>query len=213
LLRHAKPLSASAEPIVLAGDLNVVPTDVDIYNPGWWRFDAVMQPEARTAYQRLTAQGWLDAARHLHPRERMYTFWTTEHAFRQNKDMRLDFVLINAPLRERLLRAGVDAEYRGPVKPSDHAPMWNELAAWGPETAEVNPREKVGGELRARRPRNDGDQFRQCGTVDCGGRLPFGGGTPASRPACTKRACWSSASSQSIRRSFTGPSIARMTAL
>ena len=128
-LRHAQALSESREPTVLAGDLNVVPTDFDIYNPGWWRFDAVMQPEVREAFRQLLAQGWLDAARHVHPRERMYTYWTTANAFRQGKGMRLDFVLVNAPLRDRLRRAGVDAEHRGRVKPSDHAPAWIELAA------------------------------------------------------------------------------------
>jgi len=128
-LRHARQLSRSSEPIVLAGDLNVVPTDFDIYNPGRWRFDAVMQPEVRESFRQLLAQGWLDTARDLHPRERMYTFWTTETAFRQGKGMRLDFILLNALLRDRLRRVGVDAAYRGRVKPSDHAPMWIELAA------------------------------------------------------------------------------------
>lgn len=57
-----------------------------------------MQPEARKAYSRLLSQGWTDAARHLHPDKRMYTYWTTENAFRQNKGMRLDFVLLKAGL-------------------------------------------------------------------------------------------------------------------
>ena len=50
---------------MLAGDLNVVPTDFDIYDPAAWRWDAVMQPETREAFSRLVAQGWIDAARHL----------------------------------------------------------------------------------------------------------------------------------------------------
>jgi exodeoxyribonuclease-3 len=66
---------------VCSPDLNVVPTDFYIYNPGWWRGDAVMQPEAREAFGRLLAQGWVDAARQLHPNERMYTYWTTANAF------------------------------------------------------------------------------------------------------------------------------------
>jgi len=128
-LCHARELVELPKPIVLAGDLNVVPTDFDIYNPHWWRFDAVMQPEVRERFNALTAQGWIDTARHLHPHERIYTYWTSERALAQNKGMRLDFVLVNAALRERLLRSGIDAEYRGRVKPSDHAPTWIELVA------------------------------------------------------------------------------------
>jgi exodeoxyribonuclease-3 len=117
----------SGRPTVLAGDLNVVPTDFDIYNPGWWRGDAVMQPEVRAAYARLLSQGWMDSARHLHPDRRMYSYWTTENALRQNKGMRLDFLLVNKPLKSRVTDAGVDAAFRGGHKPSDHAPAWIEL--------------------------------------------------------------------------------------
>lgn len=127
-VQYAEQLVKSRRPIVLAGDLNVVPTDFDIYNPGWWRGDAVMQPEAREAYAKLLSQGWLDTARHLHPHERMYTYWTTEYAFGLNKGMRLDFLLLNDPLKYRLTNAGVDAQFRRGQKPSDHAPAWIELA-------------------------------------------------------------------------------------
>jgi len=75
LIMHAKRLIQSADPVVLAGDLNVVPTNEDIYNAWAWRFDAVLQPETRHAYQRLLAQGWIDATRHLHPNDRIYTYW------------------------------------------------------------------------------------------------------------------------------------------
>jgi exodeoxyribonuclease-3 len=124
LIAYARKLASAKDPVVLTGDLNVVPTDFDIYNPWWWRFDAVMQPEARDAYARLLAQGWTDTARKLHPKERMYTYWTTEQAFRQDKGFRLDFLLVNAPLEKRLREAGVDREYRDREKPSDHTPAW-----------------------------------------------------------------------------------------
>ena len=127
LIRYAKRLYASGRPIVLAGDFNVVPTDFDIYNPTWWRFDAVMQPQTRDAYRRLLAQGWIDAARYLHPQERMYTFWVNDNAFRQNKGFRMDFLLLGGSLQRRLVEAGVDVAHRGREKPSDHAPTWIEL--------------------------------------------------------------------------------------
>ena len=127
-IRYAKKLSTSGKPIVLAGDLNVIPTDFDIYNPSRWRFDAVMQPPTRDAFRRLMAQGWMDSARQLHPTERMYTYWVSDTAFRQDKGFRLDFLLLSAALHPRLLAAGVDREHRVREKPSDHAAAWVRLA-------------------------------------------------------------------------------------
>jgi exodeoxyribonuclease-3 len=124
LIRHAESLYASGQPVVLAGDLNVVPTNFDIYNAWAWRFDAVMQPETRDAYQRLLARGWTDAHRRLHPKERIYTFWVNAEYFRRNAGFRMDFLLLNAPLTARLQTAGVDIEFRGRERASDHAPTW-----------------------------------------------------------------------------------------
>ena len=125
---HAADLIARGMPVVLAGDLNVIPTNFDIYNPWAWRFDAVMQPESRAAFQQLLAQGWVDAVRTLHRKERMYSFWVNAHAFARGAGFRLDFVLLSPSLAPRLVAAGVDAEHRGREKPSDHAPVWIELA-------------------------------------------------------------------------------------
>ena len=127
-IRYAKRLYALPAPAVIAGDLNVVPTDFDIYNPGWWRFDAVMQPQTREAFAKLLAQGWTDAVRSLYPRERMYSYWVNEVAFRKNRGFRLDFILLNGAATKALRAAGVDAAHRGREKPSDHAPVWVELA-------------------------------------------------------------------------------------
>src|SRR5690348_2465118 len=89
LIRHAQTLIDSGRDAVLAGDFNVVPSNADIYNWWLWRFDAVLQPETRAAWQRLLAQGWVDATRHLHPRERIYTFWVNADAFARNAGFRM----------------------------------------------------------------------------------------------------------------------------
>ena len=128
LIEHARDLYAAGEPTVLAGDFNVVPTDDDIYNPWLWRWDAVMQPQSRHAYRRLLAQGWTDATRHLHPDERIYTYWVNARAFSRNNGFRMDFLLLSAEATSRLIAAGVDAAYRGREKPSDHAPTWVNLS-------------------------------------------------------------------------------------
>lgn len=127
-IRHAETLMASGEPMVLAGDFNVVPTNFDIYNAGSWRFDAVLQPQTREKWARVLEQGWVDATRHLHPDERIYTFWVNEAAFRRNAGFRMDFLLLTPSLVPRLRATGVDAEHRGRLKPSDHAPVWIEVA-------------------------------------------------------------------------------------
>jgi exodeoxyribonuclease III len=124
LIDHAATLYGSPRPVVLAGDLNVVPTDFDIYNAWVWRFDAVMQPETRDCWRRLLAQGWIDATRHLHPREKVYTFWVNAEAFRRNAGFRMDFLLLNHAAAQRLHAAGVNAEFRGREGASDHAPTW-----------------------------------------------------------------------------------------
>jgi exodeoxyribonuclease-3 len=130
LIAHAKTLLASKQPVVLAGDYNVVPTDFDIYNPRSWLKDALLQPESRECYRRLLAQGWTDAIRALHPEERIYTFWDyfRQH-WEKNSGLRIDHLLLSDELKPRLKAAGVDTWVRGLAKASDHAPTWIELKA------------------------------------------------------------------------------------
>jgi len=128
LIAHGRTLRGSPKPTVLGGDFNVVPTDLDIYNAFAWREDAVMQPESRAAWQRLLAEGWIDATRALHPRERIYTYWVNTFAFRRSAGFRMDFLLLNAPLAKRLQATGVDTEFRGRERPSDHAAVWISLS-------------------------------------------------------------------------------------
>ena len=127
---YAGSLIRGGRDVVLCGDFNVVPTNDDIYNAGSWRFDAVLQPETRALWQALLAQGWIDAARHLHPAERkaLYTFFVNDVAYRRGAGFRMDFHLLSPGLLPRLRRSAVDLEHRGRDRPSDHAPLWIELA-------------------------------------------------------------------------------------
>jgi exodeoxyribonuclease III len=128
LIRHAAALCRGRQPVVLAGDYNVVPTDFDIYNPRSWLKDALLQPESRECYQRLLAQGWTDALRARFPNERIYTFWDyfRQH-WQRNSGLRIDHLLLNAALSSRLTDAGVDQWVRGQPGASDHAPTWVQL--------------------------------------------------------------------------------------
>jgi exodeoxyribonuclease-3 len=140
LMDHAAELLSHDAPTVLAGDYNVMPTDLDVYNPERWRDDALFRPEVREAFQTLVRQGWTNALRTLHPGQRIYTFWDYfRNAWPRNAGLRIDHLLLNAPLAKRLLAAGVDREVRGWEKASDHAPAWIELAAHSPRVARRPP--------------------------------------------------------------------------
>jgi exodeoxyribonuclease-3 len=129
LIIHAAALYSSKKPAILVGDYNVMPTDLDVYKPESWKDDALFRPEVREAFKKLTDQGWTDALRHLHPGEKIYTFWDYfRNAYGRNAGLRIDHFLLNAPLKKRLRAAGVDKEVRGWEKTSDHAPVWIELA-------------------------------------------------------------------------------------
>jgi exodeoxyribonuclease-3 len=129
LIKHARKLFDSGQPVVLAGDYNVVPTDFDIYNPKSWRKDALLQPESRECYARLLSQGWVDALRKTHPDEQVFTFWDYfRNHWERNGGLRIDHLLLNRELAPRLKDANVDRWVRGQPKASDHAPVWIELA-------------------------------------------------------------------------------------
>src|SRR3954467_7779191 len=129
LFSPAAELLALEKPVVLAGDYNVMPTDLDVYAPERWREDALFRPEVRSAFQRLIAQGWIDALRTLHPGERIYTFWDYfRNAFARDAGLRIDHLLLSPSLTGRLVRAEVDSGVRGWEKASDHAPTWIDVA-------------------------------------------------------------------------------------
>jgi exodeoxyribonuclease III len=125
LIAHAAQFYATGAPVVLAGDYNVVPTDLDIYPTKSWDRNALLQPQSRAAYQRLLAQGWADAIRALHPKVPMYTFWDyMRQRWERDAGLRLDHILLSSALTERLKGAGVDRLARGMENASDHAPVW-----------------------------------------------------------------------------------------
>jgi exodeoxyribonuclease-3 len=126
---YASALLATGAPAVLAGDFNVMPTDIDVYKPERWVDDALFRPEVREAFHRLTGQGWTDALRKLHPDERIYTFWDYfRDAWGRNAGLRIDHFLLSPAVAGRLVAAEVDRHVRGWEKASDHAPVWIELA-------------------------------------------------------------------------------------
>ena len=126
---HLAELVGLDAPVVIAGDFNVMPTERDVHKPERWLDDALFAPEVREAYARLLDQGWLDALRHLHPDETIYTFWKYwRGAFERDAGLRIDHLLLNPVAAKLLAGADVDRRPRGWEKTSDHAPVWIELA-------------------------------------------------------------------------------------
>jgi exodeoxyribonuclease-3 len=126
---HAAELLASGLPVVLTGDYNVMPTELDAYKPERWVEDALFRPETRLAFKTLVEQGWTDAIRKLYPTEVIYTFFDYfRNAYGRNAGLRIDHFLLSPQVEGRLKAAAVDRHVRGWEKTSDHCPVWIELA-------------------------------------------------------------------------------------
>jgi exodeoxyribonuclease-3 len=129
LTKHAAELIQNRTPVILAGDYNVIPTELDVYKPERWVDDALFRPEVRAAFHGIIAQGWTDALRKLHHDEKIYTFWDYfRNAYGRDAGLRIDHLLLNPAAAPRLRAAEVDRQVRGWEKTSDHAPTWVELA-------------------------------------------------------------------------------------
>ena len=129
LTDHAAELMASGKPVILTGDYNVMPTELDVYKPERWVDDALFRPEVRQAFKELVTQGWTDAIRKLYPDEVIYTFWDYfRNAYSRNAGLRIDHFLLSPSVSKRLISAKVDREVRGWEKSSDHAPVWIEIS-------------------------------------------------------------------------------------
>lgn len=128
LITHAATMVDARQSVVLAGDYNVVPADIDIYDTRSWLKNALLQPQSRERYACLLAQGWTDALRAFHPHERIYTFWDCfRRHWQTNSGLRIDHLLLNRRLTPALVDAGVDTWVRDRPRASDHAPAWIEL--------------------------------------------------------------------------------------
>ncbi len=128
LQQRAKTLLDFKIPVIIAGDYNVMPTELDVYKPERWVKDALFRPEVRDAFKTLLSQGWTDAVRELYPDEKIYTFWDYfRDAYGRNAGLRIDHFLLSPELKGKLKDAGVDRHVRGWEKTSDHAPVWIEI--------------------------------------------------------------------------------------
>lgn len=127
---RARDLLASEEPVVMAGDYNVIPQPEDAARPEAWRGDALFLPETRAAFRRLLYLGFTDAFRATTPGPGHYTFWDYQAgAWEKNNGIRIDHALLSPQAADLLLSCRIEAAMRAGEKPSDHVPVWVELDA------------------------------------------------------------------------------------
>ncbi len=129
LERWAEERLELEEPLVLAGDYNVIPMPEDAKNAEAWLGDALYQPESRQAFRRLAALGFTDAIRAVSDSSDVYTFWDYQAgAWQKNNGIRIDHLLLSPEAVDRLAAASVEKHVRAWEKPSDHVPTAVELA-------------------------------------------------------------------------------------
>ena len=129
LITYSGKLLKAENPVIITGDFNVMPTELDVYKPERWVNDALFRPEVREAFKKLIDTGWTDAIRKLYPNEVIYTFFDYfRNAYGRNAGLRIDHFLLNPQMVTRLINAGTDHHVRGWEKTSDHVPVWIEVA-------------------------------------------------------------------------------------
>jgi exodeoxyribonuclease-3 len=129
LTDHARSLLAYEEPLVLAGDYNVIPTPRDVHNPELWTGDALFLPDTRSKFRELLHLGLTDAVRACDDSAGLYTFWDYQAgAWQKNNGIRIDHLLLSPQAADRLQGCAVDKAVRAWEKPSDHVPVRIDLA-------------------------------------------------------------------------------------
>jgi exodeoxyribonuclease-3 len=117
------------EALVLAGDYNVIPMPEDCYDPAAWRGDALFRPESRAGLRRLVNLGLTDSVRAISDEAQVYTYWDYQAgAWQKNNGIRIDHILLSPEAADMFVGAGIDRHVRAWERPSDHVPVWAELA-------------------------------------------------------------------------------------
>ncbi|WP_400766384.1 exodeoxyribonuclease III [Methylosinus sporium] len=128
LIAHAASLLALEEPVVLAGDYNVIPAAGDVHDPKAWAGDALFLPQTRAKFQELLNLGYTEALRASTDAAGLYTFWDYQAgAWQKNNGIRIDHLLLSPQAADRLQSVTIDKELRAGAKPSDHVPIRCEL--------------------------------------------------------------------------------------
>ncbi|MGF9695322.1 exodeoxyribonuclease III [Rhizobium sp. 0TCS1.26] len=124
LARHAQARLLLEEPLVLAGDYNVIPEPHDCFDPAAWVNDALFLPQTRAAFRRLENLGFTDAVRATSDQTKLYTFWDYQAgAWQKNNGIRIDHLMLSPEAADRLVATSIEKQVRAWEKPSDHVPV------------------------------------------------------------------------------------------
>jgi exodeoxyribonuclease-3 len=124
LANHAERLLAYEEPLILAGDYNVIPEAKDTHDPAGWTGDAAFRPETHAAFQRMLNLGLTEAFEQMDGRAGQYTFWDYQAgAWQNNNGIRIDHLLLSAQAADKITALRIDKMVRDGTKPSDHVPI------------------------------------------------------------------------------------------
>jgi exodeoxyribonuclease-3 len=124
----AERVRSADGPLIVAGDFNVCPTDLDVYDPAAFVGETHVTEPERERFRAILDAGVVDSYRHLHPDEVGFTWWDYRAGhFHKKLGLRIDAVLVTPDLAERLVECGIDRNFRKGSKPSDHAPLLAEL--------------------------------------------------------------------------------------
>jgi exodeoxyribonuclease-3 len=125
---HLQSLLQYDEKIVIGGDFNVAPTDIDVFDPKSLAGSICFHPDEQAAFRAMLNMGYIDSFRARNADKQLFSWWDYRAgAYQYNKGMRIDHILLNPEAADNLLNSGIDPTPRGWEKPSDHTPVWVEI--------------------------------------------------------------------------------------
>jgi len=129
LKNHISSLNIKDEAFILLGDFNVIPEDIDVYNPEKWKDDALFLLDTRKQFRELLSLGLTDTFRSFYPERQSYTFWDYQRgAWQKNEGIRIDHILVSPIVADLINDIKIDKEERDKEKPSDHVPIIAEIS-------------------------------------------------------------------------------------
>jgi exodeoxyribonuclease-3 len=127
LLAYTKTQLAQYERVILMGDFNIAPADIDVHDPELWRSSVLCSEAERAVFQALIDLGLVDIFRTLNT-DAQYSWWDyRQGAFHRNLGLRIDHILVNTDFASNCTEVGIDRATRKLERPSDHAPVWVNL--------------------------------------------------------------------------------------
>lgn len=115
--------------VMVVGDFNIAPHDIDVHDPQKWEGSVLVSPKEREFFQQILGLGYKDSYRELHPDTQEFSWWDYRMAsFRRNLGLRIDHILLSENLMKSCVQSEIDKAERKAERPSDHAPVWVEVA-------------------------------------------------------------------------------------